>query len=67
MTTEFQAQLDGESVHCYGSIGNARGSLAETKPVVNGVIPPTSINSRTRFFFLEEFTLFMLGLLTRIE
>jgi hypothetical protein len=61
MTTEFQAQLDGESVHCYGSIGNARGSLA------NGVIPPTSINSRTRFFFLEEFTLFMLGLLTRIE
>jgi hypothetical protein len=32
MTTEFQAQLDGESVHCYGSIGNARGSLAETKP-----------------------------------
>jgi hypothetical protein len=28
MTTEFQAQLDGESVHCYGSIGNARGSLA---------------------------------------
>jgi hypothetical protein len=35
--------------------------------VVNGVIPPTSINSRTRFFFLEEFTLFMLGLLTRIE
>jgi hypothetical protein len=51
MTTEFQAQLDGESVHCYGSIGNARGSLA---------LP-------SRFFFLEEFTLFMLSLLTRIE